>query len=79
MNATERKVFAFSTFVAACICFGPRQWVSGAALLVVSVVFFIVDRRLSKREKMREKMREKVQEKAAVKEVEAPKAEPEAG
>jgi len=71
MNATERKVFAFSTFVAACICFGPRQWVSGAALLVVSVVLFIHDRRLSRREKMREN--------TAAKEALAPTSEPETG
>ena len=40
MNATERKVIVITTFVAACICFAPGQWVSGGALLLASAALF---------------------------------------
>ncbi len=50
LDATERKVFVIASFVSACICFGPRQWVSGGILVVMSVSLAIWDMRVSKRE-----------------------------
>jgi cytoskeletal protein RodZ len=41
LDVTERKVFAITTFVSACLCFAPGQWVSGSALLIASGVLWM--------------------------------------
>lgn len=50
LHPTERRALTLSTFVAACICFAPGQVVSGAFLLLVSLLLFRWDRRQSARE-----------------------------
>jgi hypothetical protein len=41
LDVTERKVFAITTFVSACICLAPGEWVSGGVLLAVSAALWV--------------------------------------
>lgn len=50
LQPTERRALTLSAFVAACICFAPGQVVSGAFLLLVSLLLYRWDRRQSARE-----------------------------
>jgi hypothetical protein len=50
LDATERKALTLSTFAAACLCFAPGQVVSGAFLLVVSILLWRWDQKHLARE-----------------------------
>jgi hypothetical protein len=43
----QRRALSLSTFAAACLAMAPAQVVSAAALLVVSWLIHVYDRRLS--------------------------------
>ncbi len=50
IDVTERKVFAITTFVSACICLAPGEWVSGVALLLASAVLWVLYLRAARRD-----------------------------
>jgi hypothetical protein len=49
-TAYERKVLMTTTFVAACICFAPGEFVAGGILLFVTLAQAARHRQLSTRE-----------------------------
>lgn len=54
LNASERKTLTLTVFAAACVCFAPAEIVSGAFLLLVSLLLFRWDQRVTRREAARD-------------------------
>lgn len=55
LTPEERRTLAVCSFVAACICFAPGDWVSGAATLAVSGALFLWHNKKLKAEAAAEK------------------------
>lgn len=49
-DATERKALILCTFASGCIALAPLEWVSGFALVLLSGLFMLAHRAISRRE-----------------------------
>lgn len=55
LTPEERRTLAVCSFVAACICFAPGDWVSGVATLAISGALFLWHNKKLKAETAAEK------------------------